>query len=70
MIRFVATETTCEKVKPGEAFSEYGPDYWDNPNPGSIGECVYLRTDAPCPELDVGRPTYVITVEEVPDAQP
>lgn len=67
MTRFKATETTCEKVKPGQAFSADGPEYWDRPNPGSIGEKVYLRTDAPCPPNDVGRAIYVIEVEtEVP----
>ena len=61
-IRFIATKTTCEKVKPGEAFSAAGPEYWDNHNPGSIGERVFLKTNAPCPEGDVGKEIYVITV--------
>jgi hypothetical protein len=64
VIRFKATETTCEQVKPGEAFSSAGPEYWDNPNPGSIGERVFLRTDASCPAADIGKSIYVITVEQ------
>lgn len=64
-IRFRATETTCEKVEAGQAFSSAGPEYWDHPTAGTIGERVFLRTDAPCPVGDIGTSIYIITVEQL-----
>lgn len=66
-MKFLATKTKCEDVKPGEAFSTAGPDYWNTAiigTFGAIGERVYLRTLAPVPLKDVGTEVYVITVVE------
>ncbi len=60
-IRFITTPVKAEDVKPGQLFSSAGPEYWDNPNPGSIGEKVYIRTDAPCPKNDVGVTAFLIS---------
>lgn len=67
MIRFVATARWAEDIKPGEAFSRVGPEFWDSvmvENPLAVGQKVYLRTYAPTPRLDVGTRMYVITVED------
>lgn len=35
-------------LQPGDLFSSYGPDYWKEAlNKRSIGERVYIRTNAP-----------------------
>lgn len=64
-IAFRATLTLCEEIKPGEAFSTAGPEWWGFERfPPSLGEKVYLRTHAPCPPQDVGQPIYRIEVVE------
>ena len=63
VVHFKATETTCDQVKPGQAFSTAGPEYWEHLDSRSIAERVCLRTDAPCPADDVGQPIYVIEIE-------
>lgn len=66
MIRFKATEVNCEEIKPGDAFSNIGPDYWDHAASHGLGERVYLRTNTPINPADVGQTTFRIEVEEVP----
>ena len=60
-IRFTATQVKAKDVKPGQYFSSAGPEYWDNPNPGSVGEKVYIRTDAPCPKGQEDEIVFLIT---------
>lgn len=60
----------CERVtgrdlKPGDLFSSVGPDYWGTAmDKGSIGERVYIRSNAPthyAPDADAV--IYRVTVE-------
>jgi hypothetical protein len=46
-VKIVATPTTGRRLRPGDLFSTHGPEYWDGfVYSGSIGECVYVRTNA------------------------
>ena len=60
-----ATPIRGEELKPGDLFSTASQEYWDNPNPGSIGELVYIRMDTPAewaPDFDTY--VYKITIEK------
>jgi len=49
---------------PGDLFSSGGPGYWDTAmDKGSVGEKVYIRTNAPCPESQENEPIFRITIE-------
>lgn len=66
-MHFVATSTLAQDVKPGEIFSNRGRDYWDYVmvnDPMAIGQKVYLRTHAPCPQHNYGQEVWVITTAE------
>ncbi len=59
---FIATPVNAEDVRPGQAFSTEGPDYWTRDrDPEALGERVYLRTTAACPPRDVGLDVWIIT---------
>ena len=60
-IRFIATPIKAKDIQPWQSFSSAGPEYWDKPNPGSVGEKVYIRTDAPCPKSDEDVTAFLIT---------
>jgi hypothetical protein len=45
-LRIKATPIAAKDLAPGDLFSTYGPSYWDSPPSGSIGERVYIRTEA------------------------
>ncbi len=49
-MKFVATLTKAKALEPGDLFSTGGPEYWEQRDPLAIGEKVYVRTDAACPE--------------------
>ncbi len=60
-----ATPVKGSDLKPGDLFSTASQEYWDNPNPGSVGEKVYIRMDTPAewyPDFDAY--VYKITVEK------
>jgi len=41
-----ATRTRADELKPGDLFSIVGDEYWSAAlDSGSIGECVYIRTN-------------------------
>ena len=63
-MKIKATPIKSEDVKPGDLFSTEGPSYWDHYDPQSIGEKVYIRTEAPCPEGDRGFVVHKIEIEE------
>ncbi len=58
-----ATLVRASELKPGDLFSTAGPLYWDNLKSGAIGEKVYIRTDAFCPEDEADYPIYRIEIE-------
>ncbi len=44
-MKIKATPIKGQDLKPGDLFSTASQEYWDNPNPGSIGEKVFIRMD-------------------------
>lgn len=62
-MKIVAEETTCDQVKPGELFSTAGQSYWSHYDPNSIGQKLYVRTEAPCPQSEQGNIIYRITIQ-------
>ena len=63
-MKIVATKVRGEELKPGDLFSTADQLYWDHYDPLSIGEKVYIRTEAPCPPDQKDDPIYRITIEE------
>lgn len=62
----ISTEPVKGKdLQPGDLFSTYGQEYWDNfDKNGSIGERVYIRTNAPASVAPDGALTvYRLTIE-------
>lgn len=58
-----AEEILGKDLQPGDLFSTGGPDYWDTAmDRGSLGERVYVRTNAPCPSDQANEPVYRITI--------
>ena len=55
-------------LKPGDLFSTRGDDYWQHLNSKillSLGEKVYIRTEAPLPSIAEGEEqVYRITIEK------
>ncbi len=50
-------------LQPGDLFSTAGSRYWDNAmDKESIGEKVYIRTNAPCPENQENVSIYRVVV--------
>jgi len=68
-MRIIATPMIARDLEPGDLFSTYGPAYWNAINDfSSIGERVYIRTnapafDAPDPEITIYRITIETTKE-------
>ena len=62
-MKITATPITGKELKPGDLFSTAGQFYWDHRDPASIGERVYLRTDAPCPRDQEDVVVHLVTVE-------
>lgn len=62
-MRIIATSIKGKDLKPGDLFSTAGQLYWDNYNPQSIGERVYIRTEAPTPSDDANAEIFRITIE-------
>ncbi|KKN36939.1 hypothetical protein LCGC14_0768620 [marine sediment metagenome] len=50
-------------LRPGDLFSSVGPNYWDHRDLNSIGERVYIRTDAPARADDLDTEVYRVLVE-------
>ncbi len=50
-------------LQPGDLFSTAGPEYWDYAmDRGSVGERVYIRTNAPCPASQGNEPIHRIAI--------
>ncbi len=49
-MKIKATLVKAKELKSGELFSTASQAHWDNIDPLSIGEKVYIRTDAPTPK--------------------
>lgn len=66
MARVTATPILGRDLRPGDLFSARGPEYWAGAmDKRSIGESVYVRTNAPADHAPDGDETvYKITIEE------
>jgi hypothetical protein len=62
-MRIIATKITSKELEPGDLFSTANQFYWDHHDPESVGERVYIRTEAPCPPDQVDVPIFRITVD-------
>lgn len=65
-MRIIATKVTAKDLKPGDLFSNVDQHYWDLAvalNAAVIGERVYIRTNAPCPEDQAEDEIYRIEIE-------
>lgn len=65
-MKVVATKVKCEELKPGDLFSNVDQHYWDLAmarNAASVGERVYIRTNALCPEDQIGDEIYRIEID-------
>ena len=64
-VKITAELVTARDLQPGELFSIAGPSYWNTAmSKDSIGECVYVRTNAdPNHASDANSTVYRITIE-------
>lgn len=65
-MKVIATKVKANELKPGDLFSTADQHYWNLAicNLGSqVGERVYIRTNAPCPEGQVNEDIYLIAIE-------
>lgn len=70
-MRITATKCKGKDLKVGELFSTADQLYWDGRDKMSIGERVYIRTEAPTtpgsgPNDDIFRITIEVGVPQVP----
>jgi hypothetical protein len=65
-IRIKATPTIASELVPGDLFSTAGPNYWNTfSHITSVGELVYIRTEAPADGADDSETTvYKIEIEQ------
>ncbi len=63
-MKIKAIKVKCKDLKAGDLFSTAGPEYWDNFNPLSIGEKVYIYTGNPGPKEEEEDDIYRIEIEK------
>lgn len=62
-MEIISTTVKVKDLKPGDLFSSVGPLYWQHHKTHkSVGEKVYIRTDAPSPEHQLEDEIYKITI--------
>ncbi len=64
-VKITATPVTGRQLRPGDLFSVAPQEYWDFAmRQGSVGECVYIRTDIGAERFeDADEPVYRITIQ-------
>jgi len=65
-VKIVAIKVKAGDLEPGDLFSTGGQNYWDGVMQDIedvVGERVYIRTDAPCPEDQADEDIYLIVIE-------
>ena len=70
-MRIIAKEIKSEELQAGDLFSNVGQGYWDNyvyQDPFSVGQKVYIRTEAPCLPTDMGQTVFLINIEKGGDS--
>lgn len=64
-MKIVATPIAAKDLQPGDLFSLYPVSYWENYDPASIGQKVYIRTEATdYPAEDADATVTLITIEK------
>jgi hypothetical protein len=65
MLKYKVTTCKGKDLKPGELFTTAGQEYWDRVSTtSSIGEKVFVRTDAPVPnEFEANADVFKLEVE-------
>lgn len=61
-MRIIATKVKAKELRPGDLFSVAGPDYWDHYDKNSLGQRVYIRTEAPSPPEQAEDEVYRIEI--------
>lgn len=61
-MKVIATPIEAGKLKPGDLFSTADQMYWDNIKPESIGEAIYIRTEAPAPKDEIKMTVFKIRI--------
>lgn len=63
-MKITATPIKGKDLKPGQLFSTLGQDYWDKVLEDNItvGERVFIRTNAPVPEGEGDAELFLITI--------
>lgn len=63
-MRIKATEVKASELNPGDLFSTAGQIYWDMHSlKESVGERVFIRTEAPCPPDQAQELVFRIEIE-------
>lgn len=62
-MKIKAIKVRCKDLKPGDLFSTMGSTYWDNFDPQSIGQKVYIRTEAPGPKEEMNDVIFKIEIK-------
>ncbi len=60
-MKIIATPIKAKDLSAGDLFSTASQKYWDFRDKNSIGEKVYIRTDAPTPKDQENEEVYLIT---------
>lgn len=69
-MRVVATKVKGRELLPGDLFSVRGPDYWDHYDRLSVGQKVWLRTEASADLFeDADEDVYRISVAFTPEEE-
>jgi len=63
-MKIKAIKIKCKDLKAGDLFSTAGSEYWDNFNPLSIGERVFIRTEVDGPKEELEDDIYKIEIEK------
>ena len=66
-VTFRAEKILGDELEPGDLFSTAGPEVWDHVDERmSIGEKVYIRTNAPMEQASDGHmPIFRVHIKEV-----
>lgn len=62
-MRVKATAIASKDLKPGDLFSNANQFYWNNYDPLSVGQKVYIRTESTTPPDQAEDIVYLIEIE-------
>lgn len=61
-MKIIAHQIKAKELQPGDLFSSGDQYAWDNYDPLSLGQQVFIRTEAPCPSTQADITLYRIEV--------